>query len=316
LIVLAKKTLAAIDAAIELDQGASYRQHLKRVLPHMADAYRGAEENPFRSHLGASILGGKCGRAIWYSFHWFTKPKFPGRVLRLFNRGHLEEARLIAALLTINCRVYQQDGEGRQYRISDVAGHLGGSGDGVAIGIPDLPVGAPALTEWKTHNDASFKALVKTGVREAKFEHFVQMQTYMRKMGLMYGLYGAVNKNDDSIHLEIITLDTGIGDQFLQRGRTIIMMARAPAKINESPGWFDCKWCDHRPVCHLKATPERNCRTCIYVECNADKGGWDCGNKYRQMAMVHGEEMEPDESPKMLTEKRQLMACKRYEPIL
>jgi len=56
-VTLATKTLAAIDAAIEADQGAAYRQHLKNVLPHIGDAYRGVEESPFRSHMGASIIG-------------------------------------------------------------------------------------------------------------------------------------------------------------------------------------------------------------------------------------------------------------------
>ena len=38
-------------------------------------------------------------------------------MLRLFNRGHIEEARFIAMLLTIGMPVYQQDAEGKQFRI-------------------------------------------------------------------------------------------------------------------------------------------------------------------------------------------------------
>ncbi len=315
-VVLATKTLAAIDAAIEKDQGGAYRQFLQKVLPHMADAYR-AEDGGFRSHMGASLIGGKCGRAIWYGFHWATKPHFPGRVLRLFNRGHLEEARLIACLLTIGCQVYQQDAQGKQYRISDHANHFGGSGDGVVIGIPDLPANIPALTEWKTHNDASFKALAKVGVREAKFEHFVQMQIYMRKMGLMFALYGAVNKNDDHLHLEIIQLDIQLADEFIQRARTIIMMRVAPTRISESPGWYECKFCDHRPICHLKSTPERNCRTCKFAEPNIDKGGWWCDNNERKMTMLFGPSDGVSEVGETyeLTEARQLKTCKHYEAI-
>lgn len=270
----AVKTLKAIDDAMTADQGASYRQNLQRVLPHIGDAYRG-QDDPFRTHLGASVIGGECGRAIWYGFRWATVPKFKGRILRLFNRGHLEEGRFIAALLTIGVQIYQQDENGKQFHISDVGGHFGGSGDGVAVGIPDLPPGTPCLLEFKTHNDKSFQKLVKEGVRSAKFEHYVQMNIYMRKMGLPVALYGAVNKNDDDFYFEIVTLDTATADQFSDRARQIILLKEAPARISESPGWFACSWCDHKPVCHLKAAPARNCRTCKHSEAR-DDGNWHC----------------------------------------
>jgi hypothetical protein len=276
-VTLATKTLAAIDAAIEADQGAAYRQHLQRVLPHIADAYRGAEENPFRSHMGASIIGRECARAIWYGFHWTTIPNFPGRILRLFNRGHLEEGRVIAALLTIGVQVYQQDANGKQFRITHAGGHFGGSGDGVGVGIPDLPAGTPCLLEFKTHNDNSFKKLLKEGVRGAKFEHYVQMNQYMRKMEIPVALYGAVNKNDDALHLELVHLDSATADQFLDRGQQLVFMREAPKRISESPGWFACTFCDHKPVCHLKKAPARNCRTCAYSETGED-GHWYCRN--------------------------------------
>lgn len=274
MVQLATLTMAAIEAAIAKDQGASFRQHLQKVLPHMADAYRGEDEG-YRSHMGASLIGQECARKIWYGFRWTRKGNFSGRILRLFNRGHLEEARFIAMFLTIGCQVYQQDADGNQFRISDVGGHFGGSGDGVVIGIPDLPAGAACLSEFKTHNDKSFKKLKTEGVRGAKFEHFVQMQTYLRKMGLMFAIYGAVNKNDDEVYLEIITLDTSVGDQFIDRARQIIFLHEAPKRISNSPGWFECKWCDLHPVCHMKAEPDTNCRTCEMSSPQAD-GTWFC----------------------------------------
>jgi len=190
---IASKTLAAIESTIAGDQGASYRQALQRVLPHIGDAYRGVD-SPFRTHLGASVIGDECARKIWYGFHWTTIPSFGGRILRLFNRGHLEEGRFIAALLAIGCQVYQQDENGKQFRISGVSGHFGGSGDGIATGVPDVDPSLPVLLEFKTHNDKSYIKLAKEGVRSAKFEHYVQMQIYLRKMALTVALYMAVNK--------------------------------------------------------------------------------------------------------------------------
>ena len=221
----------AIDKAIQADQGAAYRGWLGKVLPHMSDAYRDTEES-HRSHMGASQLGQDCGRAVWYSFHWATKAAHSGRMLRLFNRGHIEEARFIAMLLTIGMPVYQQDAEGKQFRIHFGDGHGGGSGDGVTHYN-----NAPTLIEAKTHNEKSFIELAGKleewraylageghfkgkGVRDAKPEHFVQAQIYMRKMGIASCLYFAVCKNTDDLYIEIITLNPWAMGQYIGRSRT------------------------------------------------------------------------------------------------
>jgi len=319
-IQLAVNTMTAIENCIAGDQGASFRLNLGKVIPHITDAYRGADEG-FRSHLGASLIGKECARQIWYGWRWARKSKFSGRMLRLFNRGHLEEARFIAMLLSIGCQVYQQDANGNQYRISDLGGHLGGSGDGVVIGVPDIPAGQPCLAEFKTHGEKSFVKLQKDGVRLAKPEHYVQMQLYMRKMGLMYALYGAVNKNTDEIHMEIILLDAHTADQFLDRGRQIVMMQVAPAKLNNaSPGLFACRFCDEKDICHMNAPMERNCRTCFFGKPRED-GTWWCESKDRQVALLFQkpgalDEYADEHGTFQLTKERQLKGCATfYSPI-
>jgi len=332
-VILAPKTVLGIDAAIKADQGGAYRVNLGKVIPHMDDAYRGQDDG-FRAHLGASIVGQECARAIWYGFRWTAKANFEGRTLRLFNRGHLEEARFIAMLLTIGVQVYQQDDKGKQYRIYHAGGHVGGAGDGIAIGIPDVPVGLAILLEFKTHNDASFKKLAGDnwkdylkylenpkafrkpvefsgeGVRESKFEHYVQMQMYMRKMGLPAALYLAVNKNDDLLYGEIVQLDTSVADQFLDRGQNIVFLKGPPKKINESGSFYKCKWCDHHAVCHDGAQPLENCRTCKFSQPQLD-GSWLCTSEDRRQLLLDpkrnhlGEDFE-------LTKERQLIGCDHY----
>jgi hypothetical protein len=297
MVMLADKLLVAFDRAVSHDQGNTYRRHLQQVLPHIGDANR-QDDDKFRSHMGASQIGTECARAIWYSWRWATAASFSGQVLRLFNRGHLEEARFIALLLSAGVAIYQQDAEGKQFRVSAFGGHFGGSGDGVGVGIPDLPAQTAALLECKTHNDKSFKELagldwakyIKSlldpnlprikftgkGVREAKFEHYVQMQIYLRGMNLPVALYLAVNKNDDHIYAELVPVDHAFADTYYERAHKIIPMVEAPKRISNSPGWFGCQWCDHKPVCHLKQQPERNCRTCS-MSAPREDGTWFCG---------------------------------------
>lgn len=271
---LATETLGKINQLLEKDQGARFREILGQVIPHIGDAFR-SEEDTFRGHMGASLIGRDCGREIWYSWRWVTKSKFPGRILRLFNRGHLEEARFIALLLMAGVQVFQQDENGKQFRVSGVNGHFGGSGDGIGLNIPDLPPNQQAVLEFKTHNEKSFTELTKKGVKEAKFEHYVQMNIYMNKMGIPVALYGAVNKNNDELYFEIIELDRYLAEQFEARADTLVHHTNAPKRISSSPGFFKCRFCDHRPVCHLSAIPERNCRTCTFSRPGND-GGWQC----------------------------------------
>jgi len=48
--------------------------------------------------LGISQIGRPCERYLWYLFRQCVKSKFSGRMYRLFERGNLEESRLIANL--------------------------------------------------------------------------------------------------------------------------------------------------------------------------------------------------------------------------
>lgn len=271
---IAIKTLAAIDAALTHDQGAAYRGHLAELMPQAGDAYS-TKQDDWRNHLGASLIGRECARELWYSFHWSTLKRFDGRMIRLFNRGHLEEPRMIAALKAIGCEVYQVDGDGKQFRVSGHRGHFGGSLDAVVTGLPDLP-DIPVLAEFKTHGEKSYLKLVEEGVMKAKWEHFVQMQIYMGKNNLTWAIYMATNKNTDAIHAELVQFDPREYQRYLDRSAMVIDAVEPPPRISQSPGFFKCKFCDHNKLCHnLGQEPAVNCRTCDYSEVR-DNGEWAC----------------------------------------
>lgn len=63
-----------------------------------------------RSHLGASVLGRKCLRQVWYGWRWAHITNHQGRLLRLFNRGHREETKMAELLqqLGLEVRLYSQ----------------------------------------------------------------------------------------------------------------------------------------------------------------------------------------------------------------
>lgn len=293
--MLATKTLQAIEKALESDQGAKFRGYLAETILLVKDAYS-TDKDEFRSHLGASLIGRECNREIWYSFRWALKKNLSGRILRLFNRGHLEEARFLALLKMIGVTIWQQDNNGNQFRISGYKGHFSGSMDGVVQGIPEIP-NEPVLTEFKTHNDKSFAKLKDVGLMNAKWEHFVQMQQYMGSNKFNWGLYLAVNKNDDDVYAELVAFDINNFVKHQNKIIKIIDATEAPKKINESPAWYKCKFCDYKDLCHGNELPNKNCRTCIHSVI-LNEGKWMCNR-----------------DGKILSKDDQLNGCQDWEMI-
>lgn len=247
-----------------------------------------AQDRDHRKHLGASFIGRSCARQLFYIHRWAKKELFPARMLRLFERGQLEEARFVGYLRAAGATVYDADpGTGEQWRIRDVDGHFGGSCDGVAVGVPQLPRDTACVLEMKTHNSKSFAKVKQKGLVKAKPEHFVQLQTYMFKLEVKVGLYLAVNKDDDEIYAEFVALDPAVGQRAIARARSIIYATEAPLRIADSPGWFECKFCAFAGICHMGEVPEVNCRTCCHST-PGPNGTWLCNRNREEVANQRG----------------------------
>ena len=228
-----------------------------------------------RRHLGASLIGRPCARHLWFVFRWAKTELFAPRMLRLFERGQLEESRFVNLLRDAGAQVWETDDDGKQFRIKDVEGHFGGSCDGVAKKVPGLDPKLACLLEFKTYNDKSFAKLQKAGLRETKPEHITQMQVYMGKLKLKIALYMAVNKDTDEHYYEFVLADKTEAEAAIRRARSIIFAEEAPPRISETPGYWQCTFCPHVGVCHLAETPEVNCRTCVHATPIKD-GQWRC----------------------------------------
>ena len=216
-------------------------------------AYEADTMDGFRSHLGASLIGKECERALWYDFRWTTRSKHPGRLLRLFETGQLEEARLVRNLRRTGATVLEVDPEtGRQFRVHAHGGHFGGSLDGAALNLIEAPKTWHVL-EFKTHSSKSFTDLVAKKVQISKPQHFAQMQIYMHLTGITRAMYLAVNKDTDDLHVERIELDSAFAQKLLDKAQRIIFAAVPLARISDDPSWYQCRMCDHAALCHGSA---------------------------------------------------------------
>lgn len=228
----------------------------------------------FRNHLGISEIGKPCSRQVFYKFRWMFLENFDGRMRRLFARGHREEEKFINYLEGIGCKVYRFDSQGKQFKVSGVMGHYGGSCDGVVL-TPWYP-GLPFLGEFKTHNNKSFNNYVTKGLKKAKPEHWDQSCGYGEKLKIKHAIYFPENKDDDNIIPEVVELDWNRANQLEKKASEIILAREPPPRISDNPAYYECKFCAASGLCHRGEMPLKNCRSCKNSRPTND-ATWTCG---------------------------------------
>lgn len=220
-----------------------------------------------RDYLGLSTIGTKCHRALQYQHYWAYETEISTRIKRLFAVGHDAEHIMIADLAKLGIIVRDQ-----QKEIIGAAGHWKGHIDGQAFTIKD----GDFLVELKTHNDKSFKELVKLKVKLSKPTHYGQMQSYMGYLGLCKGLYMALNKNDSTYYFEWVEFDEAYFKESMRKEMEVILADTLLPRIGTGTStWFECKFCDAKDVCFGKSEPLVNCRTCAHVDV-LGCGVWEC----------------------------------------
>ena len=246
-------------------------------------SYEAEGNKPFISpRIGAAKAGTECARALWYDFRWTTKKVFTGRMLRLFQTGHIEEARMVANLRAAGVNVLDVDpnainektGQPRQWELTDATGHIVCRMDGALIGVKEAPA-IWHVGEFKTHSDKSFKLLLKEGLHKSKPEHVAQCQIGMHLSGMHRAFYLARNKNTDELWSTILEYDAQYCVDLMARLEGIILAPVPPARISNNSSFFKCKFCDHAPVCNFGTLPPRSCRTCLHSQ-PENGAAWRC----------------------------------------
>lgn len=239
-------------------------------IQNLIDEHHELLAEPPRPHMGCSQLGHPCDRWLWLSFRWAVQPKFPGRILRIFRRGHMEESTIVSDLRSIGIDI-----RSKQEHV-DFGAHVSGSIDAIIeSGVPEAPK-KRHIAEFKTHSAKSFADLDKHGVQKSKPQHWVQMQLYMHGTKIDRALYVAVCKDDDRIYTERVKYDKSVAEKYIERGRRLALADRMPEPISSDPSWYQCKFCDAHEFCHkTKTTKHVNCRTCAHSTAKEDST-WRC----------------------------------------
>lgn len=168
-----------------------------------------------------------------------------------------------------------------QFRYKSENSHFGGSKDAIIVfperyGLGDIKV----LGEFKTQGTGSgFNKLSNGQMKLAKPLHWSQVCSYSTDeiQPLDYVAYFCVNKNDDSMYVEISKLDKAHGEKMKARADRIIASDGPMTKVSNQKTYFECSYCDAREVCHNGAIPLKNCRSCKFAVA-VEHGEWACRN--------------------------------------
>ena len=267
-------------------------------------------ENDLRDYLGFSSIGG-CISALWFSFRFCSKPPLiPIRKKRIFERGKLEEKRIIKELKSVGIFIYQRykginfdedieifGDEANQEEILGFAGHAKGHPDGRCRGVIEAPK-TDHLLEMKTMADKYFQELKRNGLAKSQPGYLAQCIRSMDAMKLKRTLFISVNKNDESHYYERLRIeDYNLLAEELKLKEKAVILSEIPIPPQYPSGFWKCKFCVHDSVCHRGHAPQITCRTCKHVDI-LDDGKWSCSK--------HDKELSTEE---------QLKACEYYKRI-
>lgn len=266
-------------------------------IPGLIYAARQAENESWDGlGFSPSDLGSECDRYLWLRLHWAPAQEvFDGRMLRLFETGHIQEARLIDDLRRAGLEVYDVDPDtGQQFLARTLAGHVRGKLDGIARLVPEAPA-KWHVVECKSHGLKSWKTLIKgLTVKEGKFDHWVQMQVYMHIRGIDRALYVAVCKDTDEVHCERVRYDHEWCSRLIARLERVLGCASPPDPISTNDKAPACQWCRAKPVCRGLSFARLNCRTCLHSSPTMDgNAAWSCARWAKPLGMDEQREACP-----------------------
>ena len=211
---------------------------------------------PRRAYLGASRLGASCERALQYEYADApvdTGREIGGRMLRIFERGHVIEDCMAGWLLEAGFELRTRRDDGEQFGFAAADGRLQGHIDGVIVGGPE-GFAYPALWECKCLGNKSWSDLDKKGLTLSKPVYAAQVAIYQAYLELHEhpAIFTALNADTMEIYTELVPFDAALAQRMSDRAVKVITATEAgdllPRAFHDSTH-FECRMCAWQDRC-------------------------------------------------------------------
>lgn len=230
----------------------------------------------------AGEIGVECDRAIWLAFRRASQQEeITWQKRRIFERGNIEEERLLDLLRLVDCEVW-----GEQDRVRAAGGHLRGKIDGRVRGLLEAPA-KEHIVECKSAKQEVFRKVAKEGVQKGKPEHYATFQFYMHGLGVDRVFYMMTNKNDEDLHVERVPYDAEFAIRAVARIERIINLPEPPGRLCSKRDDFRGMFCRQAAVCWGEEKPRAHCRSCLHSTPLMDgNAGWDCARWSKPLSLA------------------------------
>jgi len=239
---------------IDFNSSASVSGQLTALVD--AGMQRARASEPGRDYLGASRLGVACERALQYEFAKApidSGRPLEGRMLRIFERGHVMEDCMVAWLRAAGFDLRTRKADGEQFGFSAADGRLKGHVDGVIVGGPE-GFAYPALWENKCLGNKSWRDLDKHKLAVSKPVYAAQVAIYQAYLELHEhpAIFTAINADTMEIYTELVPFDPALAQRMSDRAVKVITATQAgellPRSFNDSTH-FECRMCAWQDRC-------------------------------------------------------------------
>ena len=184
-----------------------------------------------RQYLGASRLGVACERALQFEYARASIDHgrdIPGRMLRIFERGHVMEDCMVGWLRDAGFDLRTRKADAEQFGFSVADGRLQGHVDGVFVGGPE-GFAYPALWECKCLGNKSWSDLEKKGLAISKPVYAAQVAIYQAYLELHEhpAIFTALNADTMEIYTELVPFDAALAQRMSDRAAKVITATEA-----------------------------------------------------------------------------------------
>jgi len=209
-----------------------------------------------RRYLGASRLGVSCERALQYEYAQAPVDygrDTQGRILRIFERGHVNEECMVAWLRGAGFDLLTHKADGKQFGFSVADGRLQGHIDGVFVGGPE-GFAYPALWENKCLGSKSWRDLEKNRLAVSKPVYAAQLALYQAYLDLHEhpAIFTAVNADTMEIYAELVPFDAALAQRMSDRAAKVITATEVGELLPRSfaeQTHFECRMCAWQDRC-------------------------------------------------------------------
>ena len=190
----------------------------------------------------------------------FTKtPKdkgkdFTGRILRIFERGHMCEAAMVRWLRLSGFGLVDSDKEGKQFGFSEQEGIYKGHADGVFVAGPHDLGPWPRLWENKAIGKKGFSKLKKEKLLKAYPVYYAQVQVYMKRLDLTENpaYFSAVCADDMELYWGEIKYRPEFEALLDHKTARIILSCQKEEllpRCSRDKNYLTCKFCSWSELC-------------------------------------------------------------------